>query len=117
MEKRRVFVRYSGRERIWKDNKREWKRDNDNKKEGKTFWNFFLWLIEFDKPQDKKNKPIKIKVIFKVSVVNVEIGYIFILKFFLSQEHRCTQGGEGGIIVYPPSKIFAKLVNKNAIKH
>ncbi len=27
------------------------------------------------------------------------------------------EGGEGGIIVYPPSKIFAKLVNKNAIKH
>jgi hypothetical protein len=23
----------------------------------------------------------------------------------------------GGIKVYPPSKIFAKLVNKNAIKH
>ena len=31
-------------------------------------------------------------------------------------KHRCTQGG-GGIKVYPPSKIFAKLVNKNAIKH
>ncbi len=32
--------------------------------------------------------------------------------------HRCTQGGwGGGIKVYPPSKIFAKLVNKNAIKH
>jgi hypothetical protein len=38
--------------------------------------------------------------------------------------HRCTQGGggegergRGGIKVYPPSKIFAKLVNKNAIKH
>jgi hypothetical protein len=28
-----------------------------------------------------------------------------------------TGGGEGGIKVYPPSKIFAKLVNKNAIKH
>jgi hypothetical protein len=28
-----------------------------------------------------------------------------------------TRGGEGGIKVYPPSKIFAKLVNKNAIKH
>jgi hypothetical protein len=27
------------------------------------------------------------------------------------------RGGEGGIKVYPPSKIFAKLVNKNAIKH
>ncbi len=26
-------------------------------------------------------------------------------------------GGEGRIKVYPPSKIFAKLVNKNAIKH
>jgi hypothetical protein len=26
-------------------------------------------------------------------------------------------GHEGGIKVYPPSKIFAKLVNKNAIKH
>jgi hypothetical protein len=25
--------------------------------------------------------------------------------------------GRGGIKVYPPSKIFAKLVNKNAIKH
>ncbi len=33
--------------------------------------------------------------------------------------HICTQGGggEGRIKVYPPSKIFAKLVNKNAIKH
>ncbi len=38
--------------------------------------------------------------------------------------HRCTQGtGEGGwgvwggIKLYPPSKIFAKLVNKNAMKH
>jgi hypothetical protein len=33
---------------------------------------------------------------------------------------RCTQGGgrgKRGIKVYPPSKIFAKLVNKNAIKH
>jgi hypothetical protein len=26
-------------------------------------------------------------------------------------------GGGGGRKVYPPSKIFAKLVNKNAIKH
>ena len=26
-------------------------------------------------------------------------------------------GGQGGIKVYPPSKIFAKLVYKNAIKH
>jgi hypothetical protein len=26
-------------------------------------------------------------------------------------------GVRGGIKVYPPSKIFAKLVNKNAIKH
>ncbi len=26
-------------------------------------------------------------------------------------------GGWGGIKVYPPSKFFAKLVNKNAIKH
>jgi hypothetical protein len=26
-------------------------------------------------------------------------------------------GGVEGIKVYPPSKIFAKLVNKNAIKH
>jgi hypothetical protein len=29
--------------------------------------------------------------------------------------HR--SGVEGGIKVYPPSKIFAKLVNKNAIIH
>jgi hypothetical protein len=28
-----------------------------------------------------------------------------------------TEGRGGGIKVYPPSKIFAKLVNKNAIKH
>jgi hypothetical protein len=29
-----------------------------------------------------------------------------------------TGGGvRGGIKVYPPSKMFAKLVNKNAIKH
>jgi hypothetical protein len=28
-----------------------------------------------------------------------------------------TEGGEGGIKVYPPSEIFGKLVNKNAIKH
>jgi hypothetical protein len=27
------------------------------------------------------------------------------------------EGVRGGIKVYPPSKIFAKLVNKNAIKH
>jgi hypothetical protein len=27
------------------------------------------------------------------------------------------RGGEGGIKVYPPSKMFAKLVIKNAIKH
>jgi hypothetical protein len=26
-------------------------------------------------------------------------------------------GGRGGIKVYPPSKILATLVNKNAIKH
>ncbi len=26
-------------------------------------------------------------------------------------------GGEAGIKVYPPSKIFEKFVNKNAIKH
>ncbi len=44
-------------------------------------------------------------------------------KFILSSivwVHRCTQGrgrGEGVIKVYPPSKMFAKLVNKNAIKH
>ncbi len=31
--------------------------------------------------------------------------------------HRCTQGEGGGIKVYPPSEIYAKLVNKNAIKH
>ena len=33
--------------------------------------------------------------------------------------HRGGEGGVrgGGIKVYPPSKIFAKLVNKNAIKH
>jgi hypothetical protein len=31
--------------------------------------------------------------------------------------HRGKGGGRGGIKVYPPSKIFAKLVNKNAIKH
>jgi hypothetical protein len=40
----------------------------------------------------------------------------------INVNHRCTQGGrgeggEGGIKVYPPFKIFAKLVNKNAIKH
>jgi hypothetical protein len=38
----------------------------------------------------------------------------------VNDKHRCTQGGEGGeggIKVYPPSKFFAKLVNKNAIKH
>jgi hypothetical protein len=36
----------------------------------------------------------------------------------VKSNHRCTQGGvRGGIKVYPPSKIFAKLVNKNAIKH
>jgi hypothetical protein len=27
------------------------------------------------------------------------------------------EGGRGGMKVYPPSEIFAKLVNKNAIKH
>jgi hypothetical protein len=27
------------------------------------------------------------------------------------------EGGRGGIKVYPPSKIFAKLVSGNAIKH
>jgi hypothetical protein len=27
------------------------------------------------------------------------------------------EGGDGGIKVYPPSKIFTKLVNKNGIKH
>jgi hypothetical protein len=27
------------------------------------------------------------------------------------------EGRRGGIKVYPPSKIFAKLFNKNAIKH
>jgi hypothetical protein len=27
------------------------------------------------------------------------------------------EGVRGGIKVYPPSKIFAELVNKNAIKH
>jgi hypothetical protein len=27
------------------------------------------------------------------------------------------EGGRGGIKVYPPSKFFAKLVNKNAIKN
>ena len=31
--------------------------------------------------------------------------------------HRGGEGGEGGIKVYPPSKFYAKLVNKNAIKH
>ncbi len=33
--------------------------------------------------------------------------------------HRCTQGGGGwgGIKVSPPSKCFAKLLNKNVIKH
>ncbi len=31
--------------------------------------------------------------------------------------HRCTQGGRRGIKVYPTSKFFAKLVNKNAIKY
>jgi hypothetical protein len=30
---------------------------------------------------------------------------------------RGMKGGEGGIKVYPPSNFFAKLVNKNAIKH
>ncbi len=32
-------------------------------------------------------------------------------------DHRCTQRGQGGKKVYPPSKFLAKLVNKNAIKH
>jgi hypothetical protein len=31
--------------------------------------------------------------------------------------HTGGGGGEGGIKVYPPSKMFSKLVNKNAIKH
>ena len=37
--------------------------------------------------------------------------------FNVVPKHRCTQGGWGGIKVYPPSEIIAKLVNKNAIKH
>ncbi len=46
--------------------------------------------------------------------LNVSVSYWWV--------HRCTQGGGGvrgekGIKVYPPSKIFAKLVDKNAIKH
>jgi hypothetical protein len=42
---------------------------------------------------------------------------------FMSRNLHCIfdsiweRGGRGGIKVYPPSKIFAKLVNKNAIKH
>jgi hypothetical protein len=53
--------------------------------------------------------------------------YFFIEKFsyqikFIKWRLLCIDahrggGGEGGIKVYPPSKIFAKLVNKNAIKH
>jgi hypothetical protein len=31
--------------------------------------------------------------------------------------HSGGEGGRGGIKVYPPSKSFANLVHKNAIKH
>jgi hypothetical protein len=41
----------------------------------------------------------------------------FLISDLSIDAHRGGEGGEGGIKVYPPSKIFAKLVNKNAIKH
>ena len=39
------------------------------------------------------------------------------LSMLIIDAHRGCEGGEGGIKVYPPFKFFAKLVDKNAIKH
>ncbi len=65
-----------------------------------------------------KGKDSNLKVSWGLFITNVQKYWIFknLLLFWLKSidAHR---GGWGGIKVYPPSKIFAKLVNKNAIKH
>ncbi len=57
---------------------------------------------------------------------NYFYNYLWRITYTLTKNipinHKCTGGGGGaggwgGIKVYPPSKILAKLVNKNAIKH
>ncbi len=55
-----------------------------------------------------------------VSRNNKKIFYFYVLIYSIYSLYLgnlTIVGGWGGIKVYPPSKIFAKLVNKNAIKH